>query len=194
MIPTLAPALEPLYRQVLESGEPVVHTESTDDAALHIGERRHWLSSYYPVRTADGETIGVGGLIIEITDRKRADDRLRLLAEAGELFSTSLDRDEIAARIAQVAVPRLADTCNVYVGSGDRLERIACVNTTRGSSALARVLPASFALEGPGPACSPRCSTHASRCCSRRSLPSTWPTSNGSGPIRPRSKRSAPGR
>ena len=32
VIPTLAPALEPLYRQVLESGEPVVHTESTDDA------------------------------------------------------------------------------------------------------------------------------------------------------------------
>ena len=88
VIPTLAPALEPLYRRVLESGEPVVHTESTDDAALHIGEQRHWLSSYYPVRTADGEMIGVGGVIMEITDRKRADDRLRLLAEAGELFST----------------------------------------------------------------------------------------------------------
>ena len=149
VIPTLAPALEPLYRQVIESGEPVVHTESTDDAALHIGERRHWLSSYYPVRTADGETIGVGGLIIEITDRKRADDRLRLLAEAGELFSTTLDRDEIAARIAQVAVPRLADSCNVYVGSGEHLERIACVSDEPQRQATLEALPAFFALEGP---------------------------------------------
>ena len=150
VIPTLAPALEPLYRRVIESGEPVVHTESTDDAALHIGERRHWLSSYYPVRTADGETIGVGGLIIEITDRKRADDRLRLLAEAGELFSTSLDRDEIAARIAQVAVPRLADTCNVYVASGDHLERVACVSDDPRLRPTLEALPASFALEGAG--------------------------------------------
>ena len=150
VIPTLAPALEPLYRRVIESGEPVVHTESTDDAALHIGERRHWLSSYYPVRTADGETIGVGGLIIEITDRKRADDRLRLLAEAGELFSTSLDRDEIAARIAQVAVPRLADSCNVYVVSGDHLERIACFSDNPRLQTTLESLPASFALEGPG--------------------------------------------
>jgi PAS domain S-box-containing protein len=149
VIPTLAPALEPLYRRVIESGEPVVHTESTDDAALHIGERRHWLSSYYPVRTADGETIGVGGLIIEITDRKRADDRLRLLAEAGELFSTSLDRDEIAARIAQVAVPRLADTCNVYVASGDRLQRVASVSDDPRLQPALEALPASFALEGP---------------------------------------------
>ena len=149
VIPTLAPALEPLYRRVLESGEPVVHTESTDDAALHIGEQRHWLSSYYPVRTADSETIGVGGLIMEITDRKRADDRLRLLAEAGELFSTSLDRQEIAARIAQVAVPRLADSCNVYVVSDDRLERVACVNNDPRLQPLLESLPASFALEGP---------------------------------------------
>ena len=148
VIPTLAPTLEPLYRRVLESGEPVVHTESTDDLALHIGEQRHWLSSYYPVRTADNETIGVGGLIMEITDRKRADDRLRLLAEAGELFSTSLDRDEIAGRIAQVAVPRLADSCNVYVVSGERLERIACVNNDPRLQPLLESLPGSFALEG----------------------------------------------
>ena len=51
VIGELSPVLEPLYRRVLESGEPVVHTESTDDEALRMGERRHWLSSYYPVRT-----------------------------------------------------------------------------------------------------------------------------------------------
>ena len=150
VIPTLAPTLEPLYRQVIESGEPVVHTESTDDAALHIGERRHWLSSYYPVRTADGEMIGVGGLIIEITDRKRADDRLRLLAEAGELFSTTLDREEIAARIAQVAVPRLADSCNVYVGSGDRARADRVRQRRPRLQPILEGIPASFALEGPG--------------------------------------------
>jgi PAS domain S-box-containing protein len=150
VIPTLAPALLPLYRQVLESGEPLVHTESTDDDALIIGERRHWLSSYYPVRTPEGEVIGVGAVIMEITDRRRADDRLRLLAEAGELFSSSLDRDEIAARIAQVTVPRLADSCNVFVASAESLVRVACVNNDPRLQPYLESLPSRYALTGEG--------------------------------------------
>ena len=92
-----------------------------------MGERRHWLSSYYPVHTPDGEVIGIGAVIMEVTDRKRADDRLRLLAEAGELFSSSLEQGEIASRIAQVGVPRLADTCNVYLLRDGVLARVACI-------------------------------------------------------------------
>ena len=142
----LAPVLVPLYRRVLATGEPVVHTESTDDAALQMGERRHWLSSYYPVHTPDGEVIGIGAVIMEITDRKRADDRLRLLAEAGELFSTSLDQDEIASRIAHVGVPRLADTCNVYLLRDGVLARVACVAADPAAQPMLESLPTSFAL------------------------------------------------
>jgi PAS domain S-box-containing protein len=147
VIPTLAPVLEPLYRRVLESGEPIVHTESTDERALAQGNRRHWLSSYYPVRTAEGEVIGVGGVIMEITDRKRADDRLRLLAEAGELFSSSLDREEIAARIARVTVPGLADSCSVYLAVGGALERVAFTNVDPKLERLLAVMQSSYALE-----------------------------------------------
>ena len=89
------------------------------------------------MRTADGEVIGVGGVIMEITDRKRADDRLRLLAEAGELFSSSLDREEIAARIARVAVPRLADSCNVYLAVERHARAGRCVSVDRTPSRAA---------------------------------------------------------
>ena len=147
----LAPVLVPLYRRVLETGEPVVHTESTDDAALQMGERRHWLSSYYPVHTPDGEVIGIGAVIMEVTDRKRADDRLRLLAEAGELFSSSLEQGEIASRIAQVGVPRLADTCNVYVLREGVLARVACIAADPAVQSVLESLPTNFALdEGSG--------------------------------------------
>jgi len=148
IIGELAPVLVPLYRRVLATGEPVVHTESTSDAALQMGERRHWLSSYYPVHTADGEVIGIGAVIMEITDRKRADDRLRLLAEAGELFSSSLEQDEIASRIAQVGVPRLADTCNVYVVREGVLARVACVAADPAVQPVLESLPSAFALRG----------------------------------------------
>ena len=125
VIPNLAPALEPLYRSVLETGEPVVHEESTDEAIAGPGDARHWLSSYYPVLNESGETTGVGGMILEITGQKRADARLRLLAEAGELFSSSLDRAEILKRISRVVVPRIADACNIYLAEGDILTRVA---------------------------------------------------------------------
>ena len=42
--------------------------------------RRHWLASFYPVRVGD-ELIGVGTVVVDVTERKRAEMRLRHLAD-----------------------------------------------------------------------------------------------------------------
>ena len=131
---------------MLETGEPVVHTESTDDAGRAVGDRRHWLSSYYPVRTESGDVIGVGAVIMEITDRKRADDRVRLLAEAGELFSSSLDREEIFRRIAHVVVPRVADACNIFLADGTQLLRVAHAHADPELERLMDAMPDSYPM------------------------------------------------
>ncbi len=146
VLPGLGERLEPLYRSVLETGEPVVHTESTDDAGRAIGDRRHWLSSYYPIRTESDEVIGVGAVIMEITDRKRADDRIRLLAEAGELFSSSLDREEIFRRIAHVVVPRIADACNIFLADGAELLRVAHAHADPELERLMDAMPDSYPM------------------------------------------------
>ena len=88
VVPNLAGRLEPLYRRVLETGGPVVHEESTGPVPGTPGDERHWFSSYFPVRTPEGETIGVGAVILEITERKRAEARLR---ESEERFRTLAD-------------------------------------------------------------------------------------------------------
>jgi PAS domain S-box-containing protein len=129
VIPGLAATLEPLYRRVLDTGEPVVHEESTNVSAKRPGEARHWLSSYYPVVDEEGETVGVGGMILEITGQRRADARLRLLAQAGELFSSSLEREEILRRISRVVVPRIADSCNIFLADGHTLQRVASAHS-----------------------------------------------------------------
>jgi PAS domain S-box-containing protein len=146
VLPGLGERLEPLYRSVLETGEPIVHTESTDDAGRAIGDRRHWLSSYYPIRTESDEVIGVGAVIMEITDRKRADDRIRLLAEAGELFSSSLDREEIFRRIAHVVVPRIADACNIFLADGAHLLRVAHAHGDPELERLMDAMPDSYPM------------------------------------------------
>ena len=144
VIPGLADVLETRYRRVLETGEPSVHHESTDESADGAGTARHWLTSCYPVRTGDGRTIGVGAVLMEITDRKRADDRLRLLAESGELFSSSLDANEIFRRVARVVVPRIADACNIFLTSGDGLQRVAFSHVDPEREALMAGMPDTY--------------------------------------------------
>ena len=41
--------------RVLESGRPLVHEETTDETPTRPGGTRQWLTSYYPVVSADGE-------------------------------------------------------------------------------------------------------------------------------------------
>jgi PAS domain S-box-containing protein len=67
------PELEPLYRGVLERGEAVINSELTGASDAAAGEIRHWLASYYPVRL-EGEEIGVGLVVVDVTERKQADD------------------------------------------------------------------------------------------------------------------------
>ena len=107
--------------EVLETGHPVTHEETIGTG----GAERQWISSYYPVRAETGEITGVGAVIMEVTAQRRADERLRLLAEAGALFSSSLDPQEIFERVARVVVPRFAESCNIYVAQGESLERAA---------------------------------------------------------------------
>jgi PAS domain S-box-containing protein len=146
VIPKLAPGLEPLYRRVIETGEPLTHEESTGEVPSASGDRRHWISSYYPVRAESGEITGVGAVIMEVTAQRRADERLRLLAEAGALFSSSLDQHEIFERVAHVVVPRFAESCNIYLATDDRLDRVGYAHADPELEPLVASLPASYPI------------------------------------------------
>ena len=78
VIPHLAPVLEPIARRVLETGEPVTALEMSAGTPSDPQAQRFWLSSYYPVLAADGEALGVGAVVEEVTDRRRAEQRTEL--------------------------------------------------------------------------------------------------------------------
>jgi PAS domain S-box-containing protein len=75
--PQLTPVLEPLHRYVLATGKPVVNAEVSGETHAAPGERRHWLVSYYPVRTPAGDLRGIGTVTADITERKQAEEALR---------------------------------------------------------------------------------------------------------------------
>jgi PAS domain S-box-containing protein len=93
VLPALAPTLEPLFHRILETGQPVVDLEVTGETPATPGVQRHWLVSYYRVQDVKGPPLGLGGVVVEITDRKRAEEELRRTAEFRELFLGIVSHD-----------------------------------------------------------------------------------------------------
>ena len=63
--------------------------------------------------------------IIDLTERKRSEQALKLITDASAALSQSLERDEILRRLTSLIVPRVADVCIVDLWDGERLRRAA---------------------------------------------------------------------
>ncbi len=79
VLPELAPTIEPLYRQVLDTGEPVLDVEVTGSTPGLEGGKGAWLVSHYPVWNRQGQVFLVGTVVVDITDRKRAQESMAQL-------------------------------------------------------------------------------------------------------------------
>ncbi|WP_275941366.1 PAS domain-containing protein, partial [Planosporangium flavigriseum] len=72
VIPAAWPQVEPFYRRVLDTGESVFGSSGTGAFGTDPGRVHSWLSSYYPVRV-DGEIVGVGLIVVDLTERNDAE-------------------------------------------------------------------------------------------------------------------------
>src|SRR2546425_2221862 len=77
IIPDAAATVEPLYRQVLESGLPLIDVELRTAIQAQPGVVRDFLVSYYPLLGEDGAPRGVNTIVLDVTERKRAELELR---------------------------------------------------------------------------------------------------------------------
>jgi PAS domain S-box-containing protein len=102
VIPQVAHVIEPIARRVLETRQAVVALEMTGGTPVDPGASRHWLASYYPVLAPDGEPLGVGGIVEEITERRRAEQRAELQYAVTRILAD--------AESVDVAVPLVLET------------------------------------------------------------------------------------
>ena len=78
--------------------------------------RMLWVEAQSVVICDDHENpIGMRGVTMDITERKRTEDSQRFLAEASGLLAGSLDYETTLASVAKLAVPKLADWCTMHI-------------------------------------------------------------------------------
>lgn len=116
-------------RRVLAGSEPASLVMRVFDR--HTGEQAWRLTKASAVTDSAGRLTMVVNVIADITAVKRAELAQRLLAQAGELFSSSVELKDTLQRVADLCVPQLADWCTVRVIDEQRrsLESVAVAHT-----------------------------------------------------------------
>jgi diguanylate cyclase (GGDEF)-like protein/PAS domain S-box-containing protein len=88
-LPHLAATLEPVFAKVLATGQPILNLAISGERPRSPGITGHWLASYFPMFGDDGQLIGVGGTVVEITEYKHAEEALRQNDESFRLLVES---------------------------------------------------------------------------------------------------------
>lgn len=108
-----------------------------------------WVEAQSVVICDDDENpIGMRGVTMDITERKRAEDAQRFLAEASGLLASSLDYETTLASVAKLAVPKLADWCTMHiVDEGGTPRQLAIAHSDPAKLEAARELRRRFPLD-----------------------------------------------
>ena len=132
-------------RQVLRSGE----RQHVNTVVRAPGETREhaWSMTLAPLRDAAGRTRGVWFMAQDTAREHEARERLLLLNEASTRIGTSLDMNRVAQLLADVTVPRFADSTSVDLFAGIEVGNEPPGRTERGPVALRRAALRS-AVEG----------------------------------------------
>ncbi|GGJ55777.1 SpoIIE family protein phosphatase [Streptomyces brasiliensis] len=103
-----AAALEATMRQVLATGASGVHTYRS---WLASGSRRDhtFAASVFRLQGADGRALGVCVISVDVTESRRAYERLAILTEGSAHLGGSLDVMRTSQELADLAVPLFAD-------------------------------------------------------------------------------------
>jgi PAS domain S-box-containing protein len=118
VVPEIAPKTEPIYRRVLETGQPVLDVEISGPTRAEPGRERRWLASYSPLESEGGRVVGVSVTVRDITEnwqeRQALEQQLgfqRLLTELSARFAV-LRTDDIDEAI-EAALARIGTLLDI---------------------------------------------------------------------------------
>ncbi|MFF3639119.1 SpoIIE family protein phosphatase [Streptomyces sp. NPDC002250] len=109
----MAEMLEAVMHQVLESGDPAINVDYQAFLPANVRSNRMLTASYVRLDDAQGRALGVCVVSVDVTDSRRARERLAILGEASRRIGTTLDVMQTGQELADLAVPLLADYATV---------------------------------------------------------------------------------
>ncbi|HUI05899.1 MAG TPA: PAS domain S-box protein [Verrucomicrobiae bacterium] len=115
VLPKLAPIVEPNIRQVLATGKPVLNVEIAGEAPGQPGITRQWLESFFPIAGATGSPVDVGVIVMEVTDRNRAEEALQESEEGQRTLFESVP-DPVVVVDADGRIVRVNQQAEVMFG------------------------------------------------------------------------------
>ena len=147
--------------RVLATGETIADHLLTGDTGAAPGVERILSTTYFPVREG-GEVVGLGVVVVDVTERRRAEiereaayeaerearrvaeearARAAFLFEAGSLLDSSLDLEPTLEALARLSVPQIADWCSFDLAvAGGRIRNLTVAHTDPEKLELARML------------------------------------------------------
>jgi PAS domain S-box-containing protein len=134
-------------------GRKVIQGQEASDTTLRIidkvtGEERWSIFRARPVLDEKGRPRMAINIFRDITQRKRAEESQRFLADATALLATSLDYETTLRRVAELAVPHVADRCAVHLVSDDgQLRSLELAHVDQDNLGPARQIERRYALE-----------------------------------------------
>ncbi|MBN9684643.1 PAS domain-containing sensor histidine kinase [Corallococcus sp. NCSPR001] len=133
----IAEALHETNRDIFQGRAPVQREERLlHDDGIHIH-----LTQKFPLLDANGVAYALCGIATDITERKRMELSQRFLAEASRELVASLDPEITLQRVAELAVPLLAELCVFFVrteGVGLRPAAVAVADRSPARAASVR--------------------------------------------------------
>lgn len=145
--------------RVVAEGRPITFEES---AVTADGERRHAISTKFPLRDREGRVFGVGSISTDITDRKRSEEHRQLLvAELNHRVKNTLALVQSLARQtfkghaqAQEAVDAFQGRLRALASSHDVLtreswEKARLEDLVRDALAACSIDPSAARIDGP---------------------------------------------
>jgi PAS domain S-box-containing protein len=118
VVPWIQPVIEPMLTRVRDRGETITGVEVPVRLPQREGLASYFLVSFYPW-VLEGEIEGIVETVLDISERKRAEQAMALLAEAGRVLAESLDGEATLARVVELLVPSFADWCVIHLRRDD---------------------------------------------------------------------------
>ncbi|WP_316754402.1 SpoIIE family protein phosphatase [Streptomyces herbicida] len=114
--------IESALRQVLTTGTPLLDQYHVSRPPADPEHDHAWSLSFYRLEDPSGRVLGAAASVVDVTERHRAATeadrarrRLALIADASTRVGTTLEVEQTAHELADIAIPELADIVAVDV-------------------------------------------------------------------------------